>query len=417
MTHKLLAPLRVIESSAFIAAPLAGLTLAQFGADVIRVDLIGGGIDYGRLPRMPHSQGKGRSLYWTGLNKGKRSIAVDIRRPEGRELMRALVTAPGPEGGVLLTNIGTPWMAHGPLAQQRPDLISCTVQGNADGSTAVDYTVHCATGYPAVTGGATPRGPVNQVLPAWDIACAYQAAFAVVAAVDHRRRTGQGAELKLALSDMAFTMLSHLGVLTEAQVLGQERPSIGNHIYGAFGRDFATADGRRVMIAAISAGQWAALMRACKVEDAIARLQTQMDLDFGDEAQRFEAREAIAALLEPWFAARSYAELACVLDECRVCWGTYRTAGEALAEDPRVSLANPVFESAETIGVGVHMAAGSAVRMANAERAPTRPAPLLGADTDAVLHEVLGLDSGAIGRLHDAGVVAGVERDPAVQRA
>src|SRR5215208_8135 len=139
MTHKLLAPLRVIESSAFIAAPLAGLTLAQFGADVIRADLIGGGIDYGRLPRMPHPDGKGRSLYWAGLNKGKRSIAIDMRRPEGRELMRALVTAPGPEGGVLLTNIGTPWLAHGLLAQQRPDLISCTIQGNGDGSTAVDY--------------------------------------------------------------------------------------------------------------------------------------------------------------------------------------------------------------------------------------------------------------------------------------
>ena len=75
MTHSLLTPLRVIESSAFIAAPLAGLTLAQFGADVIRVDLIGGGIDYGRLPLMPG----GRSLYWTGLNKGKRSVAIDIR--------------------------------------------------------------------------------------------------------------------------------------------------------------------------------------------------------------------------------------------------------------------------------------------------------------------------------------------------
>jgi 2-methylfumaryl-CoA isomerase len=412
MTHKLLAPLRVIESSAFIAAPLAGLTLAQFGADVIRVDLIGGGIDYGRMPRMPHPQGKGRSLYWTGLNKGKRSIAIDIRRPEGRELMRALVTAPGPEGGVLLTNIGTPWLAHGSLAQQRPDLISCTIQGNGDGSTAVDYTVNCATGYPAVTGGATPQTPVNQVLPAWDIACAYQAAFAVVAAVDHRRRTGQGAELNLALSDMAFTMLSHLGVLTEAQVLGQERPSIGNHIYGAFGRDFATADGQRVMVAAISAGQWAALVKACRIEDAIVRLQARMGLDFGDEAQRYEGRDAIAALLEPWFASRSCAEVARVLDEHRVCWGTYRTAGEALAQDPRVSLSNPVFEQIETVGVGSHIGAGSAVRVANAERAPTRPAPLLGADTDAVLHEVLGLDSAAIGRLHDAAVVAGPERDP-----
>jgi 2-methylfumaryl-CoA isomerase len=412
MTHKLLAPLRVIESSAFIAAPLAGLTLAQFGADVIRVDLIGGGIDYGRMPRMPHPEGKGRSLYWTGLNKGKRSIAIDIRRPEGRELMRALVTAPGPEGGVLLTNIGTPWLAHGALAQERPDLISCTIQGNADGSTAVDYTVHCATGYPAVTGGATAQTPVNQVMPAWDIACAYQAAFAVVAAVDHRRRTEQGAELKLALSDMAFTMLSHLGVLTEAQVLGQERPSIGNHLYGAFGRDFATADGKRVMVAAISAGQWAALVKACRMQGAIAQLQIQMGLNFDDEAQRYQARDAIAALVEPCFVAHTYAELARILDEHRVCWGTYRTAGEAVQHDPRVGLANPVFETIETPGVGPHMTAGSPVRIANAQRERTRPAPLLGVDTDAVLHEVLGLDSGAIGRLHDAGVVAGAECDP-----
>ncbi|MGE0331125.1 MAG: CoA transferase [Ramlibacter sp.] len=79
----------MIESSAFIAAPLAGLTLAQYGAKVIRVDLIGGGIDYARMPRMPG----GRSLYWTGLNKGKRSVAIDFRRPEGRELLRAMVVA------------------------------------------------------------------------------------------------------------------------------------------------------------------------------------------------------------------------------------------------------------------------------------------------------------------------------------
>ena len=99
MTHRMLSHLRVIESSAFIAAPLAGLTLAQFGADVIRVDLIGGGIDYARLPRMPHPQDRGRSLYWTGLNQGKRSIAIDLRRPEGRELVQALVTAPSTASG------------------------------------------------------------------------------------------------------------------------------------------------------------------------------------------------------------------------------------------------------------------------------------------------------------------------------
>lgn len=413
MTYALLRGLRVVESSAFIAAPLAGLTLAQYGADVIRVDMIGGGIDYARMPR----SASGRSLYWTGLNKAKRSVAIDLRRPEGRELVQALVTAPdrdGCEGGVLLTNIGTPWLAHALLAQMRADVVSCTIQGNGDGSTAVDYTVHCATGYPAITGGATPERPVNQVLPAWDIACAYQAAFALIAAVDARRRSGAGAELKLALSDVAFSMLSHLGVLAEAELLQQDRPSIGNHLYGAFGRDFGTADGRRVMVVGISAGQWRALVAACGIADDIHALQAASGLDLDDEAQRYEVRESIAALLEPWFAARRYAEVARVLDAHRVCWGPYQTAREALQQDARLSLANPVFERLTTPGVGEHLTAGAAVRLGSEAREPTPPAPLLGEHTDAVLHEVLGLAGAEIGRLHDAGIVAGAGRDPTV---
>jgi 2-methylfumaryl-CoA isomerase len=415
MNYSLLKNLRVVESSAFIAAPLAGLTLAQYGADVIRVDMIGGGIDYARLPRLPN----GRSLYWTGLNKAKRSIAIDLKRPEGRELVRALVCAPdreGREGGVMLTNIGTSWLAHETLARRRADVITCTIQGNADGSTAVDYTVHCATGYPAITGGATPGRPVNQVLPAWDIACAYQAAFAIVAAVDQRHRSGCGAELALALSDMAFATLSHLGVLAEAEVLGKDRPSIGNHIYGAFGHDFGTADGRRIMASGISAGQWRSLVKACGLRSEIEAFEAQGGLDLDDEAQRHEAREAIVSMFEPWFAARKYADIARLFDEHRVCWGPYQTAREALQQDPRVSLANPVFERIDTAGVGQHLAAGAAVRVAGEARGTTRPAPLLGADTDEVLLEVLGLPSTEVGRLHDAGIVAGAESDPTTAR-
>jgi len=408
MTYPLLDRLRVIESSAFIAAPLAGLTLAQFGADVIRVDMIGGGIDYARLPRTP----SGRSLYWTGLNKGKRSIAIDLRSAEGRELVQALATAPGPDAGVLLTNIGTPWLAHDVLAARRADVISCTIQGNADGSTAVDYTVNSASGYPAVTGGGSPQQPVNHVLPAWDLACAYQAAFAIVAAVNRRQRTGAGAQLQLALSDMAFTTLANLGVLAEAELLEQDRPSIGNHIYGAFGRDFGCADGQRVMVAAISLGQWKALVQACEVGAAIDQLQQGSELDFNDEAQRYQGRDAIAALLDPWFAARSRPEAERQLQQHKVCWGRYSTVRELLAADARVSLANPVFERVDTPGVGEHLSAGSAVRLAGQAREPTAPAPRLGDHTDEVLHQVLGLDGAAIGRLHDAGVVAGPERDP-----
>jgi 2-methylfumaryl-CoA isomerase len=407
MTYPFLNRLRVVESSAFIAAPLAGLTLAQFGADVIRVDIPGGGIDYARLPRMPHPEGRGRSIYWAGLNKGKRSVAIDIRKPEGRELVQALATAPGPDAGVLLTNIGTPWLAHALLAARRADLISCTIQGNADGSTAVDYTVNCATGYPYATGGGAPERPVNHVMPAWDVACAYQAAFAIVAAVGRRQREGLGAELKLALSDMAFATLSNLGVLAEAELLHTERPSIGNHIYGAFGRDFATRDGERIMVAAISAGQWRALVQACGIAEAVAATQQRLGLDFDDEAQRYEGRDAIAELVEPWFAARGTAEVERELQAHKVCWGRYKTVGELLASDKRVGTENPVFERSLTPGMGEHLVAGSPVRAPALARSPTRPAPTIGSDTDEVLAEVLGLDGAAIGRLHDAAIVAG----------
>jgi 2-methylfumaryl-CoA isomerase len=417
MTYPFLSGLRVVESSAFIAAPLAGLALAQHGADVIRVDMIGGGIDYGRMPRMPHPQGRGRSLYWTALNKGKRSISVDLRRPEGRELVQQLATAPGRDAGVMLTNIGTPWLAHEVLAKKRADVITCTIQGNPDGSTALDYTVNCATGYPAITGGGSLQRPVNQVLPAWDIACAWQAALAIASALRHRERTGHGSELKLALSDVAFTTLSHLGVLGEAEVLQQDRPSIGNHLYGAFGRDFGTRDGGRIMVAAISINQWKALVTTCGIAAEVASLERRLGLDFSDEAQRFEARDEIAALVEPWFAARTKADAEAALEAQKACWGRYDTATGLLAHDERVGARNPVFERVATPGVGEHISAGAAVRAHGVERELTPPAPLLGTHTDEVLHEVLGLDSGAIGRLHDAGVVAGAERDPSVERA
>jgi len=86
----ILSGLRVVEGSAFVAAPLGGMTLAQLGADVIRFDQIGGGLDYHRWPLASD----GQSLFWAGLNKGKRSIQIDVRAPEGRELVAALIAAP-----------------------------------------------------------------------------------------------------------------------------------------------------------------------------------------------------------------------------------------------------------------------------------------------------------------------------------
>src|SRR5918992_5322420 len=110
-----LSGMRVVEGSAFVAAPLGGMTLAQLGADVIRFDPIGGGLDYGRWPVTKD----GRSLFWAGLNKGKRSLAVDLASPRGREIVRRLVCAPGPDAGVFLTNLrARGWLDYPELRKQ-----------------------------------------------------------------------------------------------------------------------------------------------------------------------------------------------------------------------------------------------------------------------------------------------------------
>jgi len=406
MNYQLLAGARVVESSAFIAAPLAGLTLAQFGADVIRIDLPGGGIDYGRLPMAP----AGRSIYWTSLNKGKRSFVVDFRRPEGKELVRELVTRGDPksnDGGVLLTNLGASWLSHASLATQRPDLISCTIEGNNDGTTAVDYTVNCAVGFPLMTGSAGGTGgPINHVLAAWDVACAYQAAFGIAAALSRRQALGKGAELRLALSDVAFSVLNHLGFSTEVEVLNQERTPIGNYLYGAFGKDFLSLDGHRLYVVAISLNQWKGLVKACGIDSAIDSLEARTGFDFRREGDRYEAREEIAATLEPWFSARPLGEIRAALDTAGVCWGPYQSVRQALNFDPRLSSSNPIFDRVQTSGVGEHLAAGTSFRLAGESRGPTKPAPALGEHTEGILFDVLGLDSAAVGRLHDAGIVA-----------
>lgn len=398
-----LSHLRIVEGSAFVAAPLAGLTLAQAGADVIRFDPPGGGLDYRRWPR---AAATGRSLFWTGLNKGKRSLCVDIRRPEGREIVQALVGAPGDGGGLLLTNFaGMPWLSDAVLRARRADVIKLEITGNHDGSNAVDYTVNPAVGLPAMTGDGGRDAPTNHVLPAWDIACGLTAAFGLVSATVERARTGQGRSISIALSDVAFATIGHLGMIAEAAVDGVDRPPSGNDLYGAFGRDFPTADGERVMIVALTPKQWSGLVKVCGIAAAVRELEARLGADLGEEGARYLHRDAIAALVGPWVAARPLAEVGAAFDAAGVSWGPYQTVREALQRDPRASPANPLFTMLQQPGVGSVLAAGSPLAVAGEARIDARPAPTLGADNDAILGDVLGMASGAIGKLYDDGVL------------
>lgn len=402
----ILAGMRVVEGSAFVAAPLGGMTLAQLGADVIRFDPIGGGLDWRRWPVTP----EGRSLFWAGLNKGKRSIAVDLRSPKGRELLTALITAPGPDAGLFLTNFPAQgWLDYGALSARRPDLIMVVITGNHDGSSDVDYTVNPATGFAWATGPVGAPEPTNHLLPAWDAVTGTLATTGLLAAERRRRMTGEGRLVRLALSDVAFAMAGNLGNIAEVQVLDRDRERAGNYLYGAFGRHFATADRRRVMVVGLSGRQWQALVEATGLADAIAALEGRLGVSLAGEGARFEAREAIAALIEPWVAARTLAEVREVFDRHGVTWGPYQTFRQAVVEDPRCSPANPMFAEVEQPGIGTYRMPSSPLDFGADVRLPPRRAPLLGEHTDEVLADVIGLSEGEIARLHDEGVVAGAE--------
>ena len=402
MSGGILGGLRIVEGSAFVAAPLGGMTLAQLGADVIRYDQLGGGLDYGRWPLAPD----GQSLFWAGLNKGKRSLRVDLRSPEGMEIVAKLITAPGPDAGIFLTNLPVRGpLAYDALAARRPDVIVVLLTGNADGSSEVDYTVNAAMGFPSITGPAGGDGPINSVLPAWDIALGEMAAVGILAAERHRRLTGKGSLVRLALSDVALAATAALGRLAQAQLSGNPEAD-GTYLYGAFGGDFATGDGRRVMVVGLTDRQWAALKQATTLDVAAIAEATGALLD--DPGGRYAARHAITAALAPWFAARSLKQVQTELEAAGASWGPYQTFRELLGEDPRASLANPMFAEVDHPGIGSLLTPGSPLRFSSVGAVPPLRAPRLGEHTDAILAE-LGFSPAEVRRLHDSGVVAGLD--------
>ena len=301
----ILSGMRVVEASAFVAAPLGGMTLAQLGADVIRIDNIGGGLDYRRWPVTKDNT----SLFWAGLNKSKRSVAINFRSPEGSELAKQIITAPGKDAGMLLTNFPPKgWLSFEDLSQIRPDLIQLTVQGDRHGGSAVDYTVNPSIGLPFLTGPADSNSPANHVLPAWDLVTGQMAALGLLAAERHRSRVGGGQHVKIALADAAMAVMGHLGFIAEAQ-LGEERPRYGNYLFGAFGRDFLTSDGSRVMVIGLTKRQWKSLCIATQTEEKMDQLAERLGRDFSKEGDRFESREEISMLFGDFIAKQTFAEI------------------------------------------------------------------------------------------------------------
>ncbi|HWF75700.1 MAG TPA: CoA transferase [Caulobacteraceae bacterium] len=402
--YDLLKGLTVVEAAAFIAGPTSGLYLSQFGAEVIRIDQIGGGPDFKRWPLAPN----GASLYWEGLNKGKKSVVIDLARPEGRELAQRLATAPGETRGLFVTNFPVEgFLSYERLKALREDVVCVRVMGWADGRPALDYTINAAVGVPFMTGHPDDPRPVNHTFPAWDFITGAYAALSLVSAERGRRLTGRGCEVRIPLSDIAATALANFGHLAEVLMTGHDRPRQGNDVYAAFGRDFVIKDGRRLMVVAITPRQWRAVLKTLDLEAAVAALEAELGVSFAaHEAVRYQHRERLYPLFEAAFATKSEGELGPAFEAEGVCWAAYRTLAEA-AGDPALFAGNPVFgRVAQPSGLD-YPVPGPAATLVGAKRGAPVGAPTLGANTDEVLAELLGMSSGEIGKLHDAGLVKG----------
>ena len=279
-----------------------------------------------------------------------------------------------------------------------------SITGDPDGTSQVDYTVSASTGYPWLVGPRNAEGPINSVVPAWDIATGTLAAVGILAGERSRLRTGQGRLIEIALSDVAIAMVANLGRFAAAELGVPQEQREGNHLYGAFGHDFATRDGHRLMVVAITGRQWSALCKATDILGHVRELEGRTGLDLTTESDRYAARDKIVEFLAPWFRARDLDQVGEIFTERSVTWAPYRTISELVAHDQRASLANDMFATVDHPGVGRYRMPSSPLRILGSRRA-VRRAPLLGEHTDEVLGDVLGMSTGEIGRLHDAGTV------------
>ncbi|MFI7633223.1 CoA transferase [Nonomuraea sp. NPDC049400] len=392
-----LSGMRVIEISTYVATPLSGMTLAQLGADVIRIEPIGGAPDRTRRPLAE----SGTSLYWSGLNKGKRAIEVDLSSRQGRRLVADLVVSGGLRGGIVVSNSERhPELSFEALRERRPDVIHVLLTGRRNGETAVDYTVQAATGFPQLTGPEEAAQPVNNVVPAWDLAAGLYLAVGLLAAERHRLLTGEGQQVRVALEDVALASAGNLGYLAEAQLSGTPRERCGNYVYGTFGRDFTTADGGRLMVVALTVRHWRDLLAATGLTEVVSALAAALGVDFGDEAERYRHRKLLGDLLAGWFGTRTRAEAESALRATSVLWSAYRSFTELAALLP----GNPLMGKVTQPGVGEHWAPGSPVVM-DGEQALPEASPLVGEHTGEVLRAELGLSAAQLAKLREDGVI------------
>ncbi len=389
--------LRVLDLTRILAGPFCTQSLADAGADVVKVEQPGKGDDTrGWGPPFV----AGESAYFLAANRGKRAITLDLKREEGRALLwRLLETA-----DVLVENFrpgtmgewGFAWEA---VHARHPRLVYASISGyGADGpwggKPGYDAIVQGEAGLMSVTGA--PDGPPFRFGASLvDVLTGMNAFQGILAALYRREKTGRGARVDVTLLESALSVLTyHASTYLLAreipQRLGNRHPNLAPY------ETFEAADGY-VVVGVGSESLWRAF---CGL---LGRPELAADPRFARNADRVRNYDALRAMLAPLLRAATVEHWVAALEAEGIPCGRVRNVGEAL-DGPQLE-ARGFLLALEHPGVGPMRAVGSPMRLDDAGRGSLRPPPLLGQHTEEVLRERLGLDADAVADLRRRGVV------------
>jgi crotonobetainyl-CoA:carnitine CoA-transferase CaiB-like acyl-CoA transferase len=404
--QRALSDIRVFDLTRILAGPTCTQLLGDLGCDILKIEKPGAGDDTRKWgpPYLPGTDGEPthESAYYLAANRNKRSVAIDIARPEGQALARRLlgscdVLVQNFKAGTL-ARYGLDWDS---LKADFPGLVYCSISGFGQTGpykdrAGYDYLAQGYGGIMSIT-GAPDGEPMKVGVGIADIMCGMYASSAILAALHHKARTGEGQHIDLALLDTQVAWLANEGTnyLLSGKVpqrLGNEHPNIVPY------KLFETRDGPVVL----AAGNDAQFQRFCRFA-GVAELAD--DARFATNSKRVQNRDALYALLVPVFATRTKAEWVDGLTALGVPCGPVNSIDEVFEDEQvrhremRIDMPHPLAAD------GTVPLLGNPIKMSATPPAYRRPPPFLGQHTDEVLAELLAVDEAERDRLRRDGVI------------
>lgn len=390
--------IRVLDLSRVLAGPWCTQTLADLGADVIKIERPGTGDDtrgWGP-PFLKDDQGRdtAEAAYYLGANRNKRSVTCDIAQPRGQALVRALAA----HCQVFVENFKVGDMArygldYASLREVNPALVYCSITGFGQTGpyrerAGYDYAIQGMGGLMSITGERDDLGggPQKVGVAVADLFTGMYATVAILAAVRHAERTGEGQHVDMALLDTQVAMLANLGAnyLVSGQVPGRAGNAHQNIVpYQVF--EVAPApDGHKdhIILAVGNDGQFA------KFCDVAGRPELASDVRFAKNQDRVRNRAVLVPLLEAIMRTRGKAQWLAALEAAKVPCGAINNLSEVFA-DPQVAQREMVDTWQHPLKQGLRLVA-SPMKLGTTPVRTDLPPPLLGEHTAQVLGELLG---------------------------